>query len=245
MDFDIRPEINSKEASDSVISAVATQSVFDQLAGNGRRGQMKKEGETDAESHEVENKNIHLFVDRARDIANKTGNKRILVAGCGDGFETELLSKMGFDVTAFDFSPNMVETTKRLVPDAHVQVADVTKIENSDIKGPFGGVIYGHVAQFIEDDKLVKKSISNLSALSPDGVMLLSTTYYDEPAHMEEWKVNGESIGATIYYAKKPEFLEASLQENGFSRIHRDHFDAGAGKHKNDYFLAEKTPQSI
>jgi 2-polyprenyl-3-methyl-5-hydroxy-6-metoxy-1,4-benzoquinol methylase len=241
MNYDSDAEKSQGETPDSLISSIATQAVFDQLAGNGRRGQMHAEGDADIESHSIEKKNIQLFVERAKDVAHKTGNKRVLVAGCGDGFETELLAKSGFDVTAFDFSPNMVDVTKRLVPEADVLVGDVTKLNETGIEGPFAGVFLGHVAQFIEDNAMVAKSLSDLSKLTPEGVLFLSTTYYEDPTYMKEWNANGESIGSTIYYHKSPDFLTHTLKNNGFSNIHHEHFDAGAGENKNDYFIAERT----
>ena len=49
----------------------------------------------------------HLYTD----ILDKEV-KRILNVGCGPGTEAILLAKMGYEVTALDFSPQMIEYTK-------------------------------------------------------------------------------------------------------------------------------------
>jgi SAM-dependent methyltransferase len=47
--------------------------------------------------------------------------KRALVVGCGLGDDAELLSERGFDVTAFDISPQAIEWCKRRFPDSKVE----------------------------------------------------------------------------------------------------------------------------
>src|SRR5262245_56852370 len=51
---------------------------------------------------------------------------RILIPGCGSGYEVQFLAEAGFDVTAIDFSAEAVEAARRVLGlYAHrVQLAD-------------------------------------------------------------------------------------------------------------------------
>ena len=66
-----------------------------------------------------------------RFVARNTGRGRVLVPGCGTGYEVRELARTGFDVTAIDFSEAAVEAAKReLGPLAHlVRIADFFDFE--------------------------------------------------------------------------------------------------------------------
>lgn len=61
-----------------------------------------------------------------RFVARHTGRGRVLVPGCGTGYEVRELALAGFDVTAIDFSQAALEAARReLGPLAHlVRLAD-------------------------------------------------------------------------------------------------------------------------
>ena len=54
-----------------------------------------------------------------------TGGNKILNAGCGPGTEAIALAQMGFEVTAFDFSPQMLEATRAHASEYEVQLETV------------------------------------------------------------------------------------------------------------------------
>ena len=66
-----------------------------------------------------------------RFVARNTGRGRVLVPGCGTGYEVRELARTGFDVTAIDFSEAAVEAARReLGPLAHlVRIADFFDFE--------------------------------------------------------------------------------------------------------------------
>ena len=56
-----------------------------------------------------------------RFVARHTGRGRVLVPGCGTGYEVRELANAGFDVTAIDFSEAALEAARReLGPLAHL-----------------------------------------------------------------------------------------------------------------------------
>ena len=66
-----------------------------------------------------------------RFVARHTGRGRVLVPGCGTGYEVRELARTGFDVTAIDFSEAALEAARReLGPLAHlVRFADFFDFE--------------------------------------------------------------------------------------------------------------------
>lgn len=66
-----------------------------------------------------------------RFVARHTGRGRVLVPGCGTGYEVRQLAQAGFDVTAIDFSEAALEAARReLGPLAHrVRCADFFAFE--------------------------------------------------------------------------------------------------------------------
>ena len=48
---------------------------------------------------------------------------RILVPGCGSGYEVAVLTKAGFDVTALDYSPEAVARTRKLLEAENLKTA--------------------------------------------------------------------------------------------------------------------------
>ena len=67
-----------------------------------------------------------------RFVARHTGRGRVLVPGCGTGYEVRELAHAGFDVTAIDFSEAAFEAARReLGPLAHlVRIADFFGFEH-------------------------------------------------------------------------------------------------------------------
>ena len=66
-----------------------------------------------------------------RFVSRHTGRGRVLVPGCGTGYEVRQLAQAGFDVTAIDFSEAALEAARReLGPLAHlVHCADFFGLE--------------------------------------------------------------------------------------------------------------------
>lgn len=52
----------------------------------------------------------------------------ILDLGCGPGRDSKYFAELGYNVTGIDFSPNMIEMAKALVPSATFLVADIENL---------------------------------------------------------------------------------------------------------------------
>ena len=73
-------------------------------------------------------------------IARHAERGRLLIPGCGTGYEVRLLALAGFDVTAIDFSEEAIEAARReLGPHAHLlHLADFFGFEGD--QNPFDAV---------------------------------------------------------------------------------------------------------
>jgi 2-polyprenyl-3-methyl-5-hydroxy-6-metoxy-1,4-benzoquinol methylase len=221
--------------------------VFEALAVNAGSGQAEDQGlgnyyYTDP----VESRNLDRFIELLNERASSFG-RRVLVAACGDGLETEVLIENEFDVVATDFSPNMVMATKRHLAERGIQAssvytADITELNTFIKPHDFAGVSLAQAAQFIEDDKL-QKAINNLASLTPEGLVFLSTTQYSDPEFVRTWAPNGEVVGSTIYRGRPLEHYVELCKQAGLTVVHSEFFDAGdtpPDDYKNLYIIAAR-----
>jgi 2-polyprenyl-3-methyl-5-hydroxy-6-metoxy-1,4-benzoquinol methylase len=196
-----------------------------------------------------EQRNFEIFSQRLL-VASKNIGKRVLVAGCGDGLESEILALQGYELTVLDYAPGMLEDTKnrlkRVGKTAIFEEADVTDLDLTRYTTGYAGVTMAQVAQFIppiENDALLCKAINDLTSLTPEGVFYLTTTQYDDPKFEREWIPGGQSAGTTPYYSRPAESIVQMVQSTGMKVVHHEHFDAGntpPDNYKNDYFVAER-----
>ncbi len=231
--------------------------VFDALTADGQQGQMEEQGGGNYYlTDPVESRNFKVFIDKVDELAPQIG-KKVLVAGCGDGLETELLVQHGFEVDAFDYSANMVKVTRqRLTAVAYeeaasVDVGDVTDLDLSRYRTNYAGVMFAQVAQFIppvEGDQLFVKAINDLTSRTPEGVFFMSTTQYKDPRFVRPWVISDEVFGETIYHAREAEKITGMIKNSGMSVVHHEHFDAGdtpPDDYKNDYFVAVREQTNL
>ena len=75
-----------------------------------------------------------------RFIARHTQRGRLLIPGCGTGYEVRFLAQAGFEVTAIDFSEEAIEAARReLGPHAHLlRLADFFGFEGDQV--PFDAI---------------------------------------------------------------------------------------------------------
>jgi len=76
-------------------------------------------------------------------------NPSILEVGCGPGNVTKALKNLrdDFEITAFDYAPNMIELAQMNVPNCKFQVKDVRKI--AEFKPYFDGIISGFCLPYL------------------------------------------------------------------------------------------------
>jgi SAM-dependent methyltransferase len=221
--------------------------VFEALAKNAGSGQAADQGMGNYYyTDPVESRNLDRFIKLLNEQAPSLGRK-VLVAACGDGLETEVLIRSGFDVVATDFSPNMVTATKRHLAEHElrapsVYAADITNLDTFVKPHDFAGVSLAQAAQFIEDDKL-PAVINNLASLTPEGLVFLSTTQYPDPEFVRTWAPNGEVVGSTVYRGRPLKRYVELCRQAGLAVVHSEFFDAGdtpPDDYKNIYIIAAR-----
>lgn len=201
---------------------------------------------------EVESRNFALFGTWLARAA-VTGNRSVLVAACGDGLETEILARAGYDVTAFDFSrAAVVQTRERLRSEG--LVGDVVEYDLADLHaadeagapvfpGPYAGVMFAQAAAFLPvtaGDRLFLDAFTALAARAEHGAFYYSTTSYAAPRYQRRWVLDGATVGCTTVYAHEMAAVHEVVAGLGMVTVHEEHFRAGEGvdDYRNDYLLA-------
>lgn len=99
--------------------------------------------------------------------------KRVLDAGCAGGWYTKWFVDHGASVMALDFSPNMVEMTKRRVGDqAEVRQTDLNKPLDFIADESFDIVVSSLVLHYLEDWTGVLSEFYRI--LRPSGILVIS-----------------------------------------------------------------------
>jgi 2-polyprenyl-3-methyl-5-hydroxy-6-metoxy-1,4-benzoquinol methylase len=117
---------------------------------------------------------------------------KILDAGCGPGLMTRLLQKKGWDVVACDYSPGMINTSKKKAKEEGL--ADVYHRldlkELSKLKQKFSIVILNGVLPYISESEEAKVFSEIHKVLAPGGYLIAShyNLYFDVYG-LDKWSV--------------------------------------------------------
>ena len=131
--------------------------------------------------------------DIARKQAGSLSEKRVLDAGCGDGWYSAKISESGCEkVHGIDYSEKAIEFAKIIVPDAIFKKASITDIPYED---NFFDVIFSfQVLEHIPPEEL-NKAIKEISrVLTTDGVLVFSVPSKRRPmstAHYQHFDEKG------------------------------------------------------
>jgi 2-polyprenyl-3-methyl-5-hydroxy-6-metoxy-1,4-benzoquinol methylase len=168
----------------------------------------------------------------------KTG-REVLDVGCGVGLGTELLSKCGFDVTAIDISPKMVEFSKKRNPSSTIIEGDfLTHSFNKKFDAIFS-MAFIHLFPKKDAERVLQKIFK---LLKKEGVLFFGTTLSKESK--EGWEIKRDPFflkSEQKRYRKhwtEKELLDL-LIKSGFSYIDRYFIDDPRGKVWMD-FLVQK-----
>jgi len=125
--------------------------------------------------------------DYARSLA---GGKRVLDAGCGEGYNTQALADAAAEVTGVDYSSQAIEFCKRTwtSPNLHFERVDFT--DPGDFDATFDLVVNFQVIEHIEDDRAFLQALR--ARLAPGGTLLLTTpnrlmSFSENPYHVREY----------------------------------------------------------
>ena len=119
----------------------------------------------------------------ARNLAG--GGHEALVVGCGYGADAELLSRLGFRTTGFDFAPTAIAAARRKYPASEVDyyVADVLDLPR-DWQGRFDLVVESLTVQSMPPEQHAAAVQSIAALVAPGGTLLVLATTRDEGS---EW----------------------------------------------------------
>lgn len=146
--------------------------------------------------------------------------KSALVIGCGLGDDAEALSKLGFQVTAFDISPSAIAWAKQRFPNSSVNylVADLLALD-SDWKAAFDLVFECQTIQSLPLN--IRETVIGAIAplVAPGGTLLLIARQRDFDAEPDgpPWPLSEKEL--------------AQFQEVGFSEISRNTFVESENNH--------------
>lgn len=113
------------------------------------------------------------FISILETLKPTTGKLSILDAGCGDGLNLEMLSRIPFlEVYGCDYNPRRVEVASKRFPNCTVFKADLIKPESFPSK-KFDIIFNCHVIEHIYEDRKVINNFWDL--LTPGGKLLLAT----------------------------------------------------------------------
>lgn len=141
--------------------------------------------------------------------------KRALVVGCGLGDDAELLAERGFDVSAFDISPEAIEWCKRRYPDSKVEyiAADLFELPG-EWRGAFDFLFEANTLQVLPADLRPAAISAMVNCVTQDGSVLViarGREPNDDPGFMP-WPLTKDDL--------KP-FVESGLQLIAF----QDYYD--------------------
>lgn len=144
-------------------------------------------------------------------------NKRVLDAGCGEGYLSRLMEKAGATVTAIDYSSKMVEIAKKRTKlNLNIEILqsnceDLHLIE----KETFDLVVSNMVIQDLENYEQAFKEIYRV--LQNDGIFIFSILHpcFQTPESGWEKGQNGEKL----YWKVDNYFYEGGYEQRGMERV--------------------------
>ena len=160
----------------------------------------------------AERANYEPWLERWRDVLVGHGS-RALELGCGVGYDTEVLLKWGFDVTALDISQVAVEYSKRRNPSAVHQVMDLRNIEI--LAGGFDVLVAGLSLHYFRRKETVAVFRHLYRLLNPGGILAFRVNAFDDvesgaPAAAGGWeRVSVDGVKKQFFTAEK---IDAVLQ---------------------------------
>jgi SAM-dependent methyltransferase len=116
--------------------------------------------------------------------------KRVLDAGCGEGFNTQQLADVAAHVTGVDYSADAIAFCKRTWQGANLRFEHVDLTHPDGFDDTFDLVLNFQVLEHIEDDRSFLRALR--ARLAPGGVLLLTTpnrlmSFSENPYHVREY----------------------------------------------------------
>lgn len=144
-------------------------------------------------------------------------NKKILEAGCGNGWVVQALTLSGFDVEGIDYAEKTISQIKQAAPDLDVRVGDIYAIDRPD--DYYGAYLSLGVLEHNIDgpDKGLREAYR---VLQPGGIGIVTIPYLNQTRNvvlrnLKNGIIQPDSLQFYQYYFSKSEFTSI-LQRAGF-----------------------------
>ncbi|MBE5755161.1 MAG: class I SAM-dependent methyltransferase [Clostridia bacterium] len=102
-----------------------------------------------------------------------TKHPKILDLGCGAGYDSKILTKMGSRVVGVDFSEKLVRIAKKNVPNCKFFLGDMT--DKFDKLGKFDGILCLATIMHVDVTKMKQTFVNMSNALKKGGLLLISS----------------------------------------------------------------------
>ncbi|QNP70911.1 methyltransferase domain-containing protein [Streptomyces roseirectus] len=136
--------------------------------------------------------------------------------GCGPGRSTGHLGRLGLDITGLDLSESMLAVARRENPGIPFHHGSMFDLPFAD--GSLDGVMCWYSSIHTPEPELPRLFAGFHDALTPGGHLLLAFQVGDEPRHYDQpW---GHPV-AIDFLRRRPEFMEALLEQTGFTMLSR------------------------
>ncbi|MBI4163494.1 MAG: class I SAM-dependent methyltransferase [Candidatus Aenigmarchaeota archaeon] len=172
-------------------------------------------------------------------------NKKILDAGCGEGYVARKLAKLEAKIKAIDSDPKMISLAKSCEENSGIEykIGNVLELEKFYKKEEFDIVLFSGVPPFFDEHQLLKLCKNGFYVLRKGGTILLTTNHtrsYFEKAK-SRWlefltepntKLGSQKFNLNFYTPDKqkafsgeawihtPEQIKKILTESGFQISH-------------------------
>lgn len=149
------------------------------------------------------------------ELLGKVRHKSILDAGCGTGYLTDKLERMGADVVGVDLSPEMIRTAQQHYPDHDFRVDDCSKLSTIE-DGDMDVVVSNYVLMDTPDLSAAVGSIHRV--LRPGGIAVVVFSHPSFP--QTSVKVNADQ--SISYDWQHPYFSESQQQDAPWKHFKTD-----------------------
>jgi len=160
----------------------------------------------------------------------------ILDAGCGAGYESMRLTRLGAEVTGIDISEESIGIARAKNPDSRFEVMDCKHLDES--LGIFDGIVAFALIVHIEDSELHIVFDNLRKVIKPSGFLLVAFVEgdgFDEKRSLVE--IDGEEYNRA-FYRHKPDRIVEVAQKSKFNFYDEWFLDESIGQWKYYVFQA-------
>lgn len=162
---------------------------------------------------------------------------RILDAGCGAGYESMRLEKLGAEVVGVDFSEESIRIARIKTPNCRFELMDCTQLDNSI--GVFDGITAIALIVHIENCDLHIVFDNFKRAIKDIGYFFIAFVEGDGFSEKRSYvEINGENYNRAFYLHQTKRIIEVA-QKAGFRYYDEWFLDEPLGQWKYLVFQAE------